>query len=371
MGRTKLRLASTGNFLASSCSRSKAGDAAHLGPLSTSLSAPSRSKRAAGSAGRALAGGGGSFGSRRARLRTISILSDPLSRRLRCNVYCLRGPHLPTRTWASATPTRRTSRGARRRCGLLRSVAPRAGLPAFRGRGGERSSGLLPIGGADRLRAEPRAIPSNVRGGGVRFVQAPNREDAHPPRANRQPGAHRERHDPEDHPMTQHWSGSGTKADPWILKTPPLTSDYNLNAMTPPILSRSSVRLARAPLTTTLGRSTTCTRCCSPPETGCSSGARTTRKSQPLPLSKREAVLHQTQSAASTGSRRGFEGASACICLRCSKRLGSWSSNTTPRTTACGHSEALTKAGPKTDRFVVQDAREPPPAALTCVQQTA
>jgi len=28
--------------------------------------------------------------------------------------------------------------------------------------------------------------------------------------------------------MTQHWSGSGTKADPWILKTPPLTSDYTL-----------------------------------------------------------------------------------------------------------------------------------------------
>jgi hypothetical protein len=28
--------------------------------------------------------------------------------------------------------------------------------------------------------------------------------------------------------MTEHWSGTGTKADPWKLKTPPLTSDYTI-----------------------------------------------------------------------------------------------------------------------------------------------
>lgn len=28
--------------------------------------------------------------------------------------------------------------------------------------------------------------------------------------------------------MTEHWSGTGTTADPWKFKTPPLTSDYTL-----------------------------------------------------------------------------------------------------------------------------------------------
>jgi hypothetical protein len=28
--------------------------------------------------------------------------------------------------------------------------------------------------------------------------------------------------------MSEHWSGTGTKADPWKLKTPPLSSDYTL-----------------------------------------------------------------------------------------------------------------------------------------------
>lgn len=28
--------------------------------------------------------------------------------------------------------------------------------------------------------------------------------------------------------MTEHWSGSGTADDPWLLKTPPLSSEYTL-----------------------------------------------------------------------------------------------------------------------------------------------
>ena len=72
VGRTNLRLASTGNFLASSCSRSKAGDAARLRRSSTRLSAPSRSKRAAASAVHALAGGGRHPHSRRAR-RSLNL----------------------------------------------------------------------------------------------------------------------------------------------------------------------------------------------------------------------------------------------------------------------------------------------------------
>lgn len=39
--------------------------------------------------------------------------------------------------------------------------------------------------------------------------------------------------------MTKHWSGTGTKDDPWQLKTPPLTSDYTMymdSSVTPPLL---------------------------------------------------------------------------------------------------------------------------------------
>lgn len=39
--------------------------------------------------------------------------------------------------------------------------------------------------------------------------------------------------------MTQHYSGSGTKADPWQLKTPPLSSDFTMyrdDAADPPAL---------------------------------------------------------------------------------------------------------------------------------------
>ena len=39
--------------------------------------------------------------------------------------------------------------------------------------------------------------------------------------------------------MTQNWSGQGTAADPWQLKTPPLTSDYTIHrddAADPPLL---------------------------------------------------------------------------------------------------------------------------------------
>ncbi len=72
VGRTNLRLASTGNFLASSCSRSKAGDAARLRRSSTRLSAPSRSKRAAASAVHALASGGRPPHPRRAR-RSLNL----------------------------------------------------------------------------------------------------------------------------------------------------------------------------------------------------------------------------------------------------------------------------------------------------------
>ena len=39
--------------------------------------------------------------------------------------------------------------------------------------------------------------------------------------------------------MTKHWSGTGTKQDPWHLKTPPLTADYTLyrdDEASPPVL---------------------------------------------------------------------------------------------------------------------------------------
>lgn len=39
--------------------------------------------------------------------------------------------------------------------------------------------------------------------------------------------------------MTKHWSGKGTKDDPWKLKTPPLTADFTMyrdDASEPPLL---------------------------------------------------------------------------------------------------------------------------------------
>jgi hypothetical protein len=39
--------------------------------------------------------------------------------------------------------------------------------------------------------------------------------------------------------MTQNWSGEGTAADPWRLKTPPLTSEYTIHrdeSADPPLL---------------------------------------------------------------------------------------------------------------------------------------
>lgn len=39
--------------------------------------------------------------------------------------------------------------------------------------------------------------------------------------------------------MTKHWSGAGTKDDPWKLKTPPLSADYTLykdETVTPALL---------------------------------------------------------------------------------------------------------------------------------------
>jgi hypothetical protein len=39
--------------------------------------------------------------------------------------------------------------------------------------------------------------------------------------------------------MAKHWSGEGTKDDPWKLKTPPLTADYTMyqdESVDPPLL---------------------------------------------------------------------------------------------------------------------------------------
>lgn len=39
--------------------------------------------------------------------------------------------------------------------------------------------------------------------------------------------------------MPKHWSGKGTKVDPWKLKTPPLTSEYTMyrdDTVDPPLL---------------------------------------------------------------------------------------------------------------------------------------
>lgn len=39
--------------------------------------------------------------------------------------------------------------------------------------------------------------------------------------------------------MTKHWSGKGTKADPWRLKTPPLSAEYTMyrdDEAEPPLL---------------------------------------------------------------------------------------------------------------------------------------
>jgi hypothetical protein len=39
--------------------------------------------------------------------------------------------------------------------------------------------------------------------------------------------------------MAKHWSGKGTKADPWNLKTPPLTSEFTMyrdDSVDPPLL---------------------------------------------------------------------------------------------------------------------------------------
>lgn len=57
------------------------------------------------------------------------------------------------------------------------------------------------------------------------------------------------------------FSGSGTKDDPWVLKTPPGTSEYQMwrdDAADPPATSARSVERGSA---TTSGPSTTSARC--------------------------------------------------------------------------------------------------------------
>ena len=55
--------------------------------------------------------------------------------------------------------------------------------------------------------------------------------------------------------------GSGTEQDPWVLKTPPGTSEYQMWRDGEPIRRRSCVRWARPGSATSSGASRTCTRC--------------------------------------------------------------------------------------------------------------
>ena len=72
-------------------------------------------------------------------------------------------------------------------------------------------------------------------------------------------------------------TGSGTRDDPWQLKTPPGTSDYTIYRDEAPIRRRSSAPSAGRSSATTSGRSTTSRRCSAPTATGCRSAAPTSR----------------------------------------------------------------------------------------------
>ena len=68
-------------------------------------------------------------------------------------------------------------------------------------------------------------------------------------------------------------TGTGTKEDPWVLQTPPGTSDYRMWRDEPMIRRRSLPGRRRPSSSTTREPSTTSTRCSRPTATGCRSVA--------------------------------------------------------------------------------------------------
>ena len=117
-------------------------------------------------------------------------------------------------------------------------------------------------------------------------------------------------------------TGSGTKADPWVLKTPPGTSDYTMyrdDAADPPAIV---CQVGSTSSSTTRARSTTSTRCSRRTATGWTSARRTSRRT-PSPARSRPGVAtRRTRSAAGTACARATAGGSGCTCRRCMEALG-------------------------------------------------
>ena len=104
-------------------------------------------------------------------------------------------------------------------------------------------------------------------------------------------------------------TGSGTKADPWVLKTPPGTSEYQMyldDAADPPAIicqvggTQLQVRQA--------ARSTICTRCSRRTATGCPSAAPTSRSPHRRARSRPGAAPRTTRVGGWYGLKKGLRG---------------------------------------------------------------
>ena len=123
----------------------------------------------------------------------------------------------------------------------------------------------------------------------------------------------------------------GTKDDPWVLKTPPGSSEYTMYRDERPIRQRWCARSGRRPCATTCAPSTICMPGSSRRVTGCRWGGRRAEGPRPTAPSRRGVARPTTLSAGGTGCARATAGASACTCRRCSRSSASQRSLTTPR----------------------------------------
>ena len=155
-------------------------------------------------------------------------------------------------------------------------------------------------------------------------------------------------------------TASGTAADPWVLRTPPGTSEFTMHrddGADPPELvcqvgSTKLRYLARCldDVPAMLREHGDWMELAAPTRTR---RPRTAR-------SRRGPVLPTTRSAVGTACARATAVASRCTCRRCSRSSASSSSSTTRATTASGPSESGRRAARPTRRYRL--TRAPPPA---------
>jgi len=132
---------------------------------------------------------------------------------------------------------------------------------------------------------------------------------------------------------------SGTKADPWVLKTPPGTSEYTMyrdEAADPPVIV---CQVGGTQLKYDLRAIDDLRAMLKAHGDWLPLGAADEQKPAAEGTVEAWAGRPTTRSVAGTGSRKASGAASGCTCRRCSKRSAWPSSPTTPRTTGCAPSD--------------------------------